>query len=193
MKVSKPVSEGYVERVRRALDSVDSVSVERFVALLLLADSRGSAVFVLGNGGSAATASHMATDLGVGSLRRGRGLRVFSLADNSAALTATGNDISYEEIFSQQLRLMCREGDVVIAISASGNSPNLLCAVKTASELGAHTVGLSGFNGGKLRRCVDLSVHVSTEEGDYGPVEDVHLVVNHWVTEEYRRRALTVI
>lgn len=181
----------YLQRLREALASIDPTRIERLVQLLAEVRRDDRRVFVVGNGGSATTASHMATDLGVGSHRFGCGVRTVSLVDNTGVLTATANDMSFEEVFAAQLRLLADKGDVLVAISASGNSPNVVRAVETARELSMHTVGLSGFDGGKLATSVDLSIHVATAQGDYGPVEDAHLAINHMVTEKLRQIGAT--
>ena len=166
-----------------ALESVDLDAVQSVVEALLKAREIGGTVFVAGNGGSAATASHMATDLMLGSQLRNPSLRVISIVDNQAVITATGNDLGFEEIFARQLRSLARDGDILISVSASGNSPDIIRAAVVAKELGMLNIGLTGFTGGKLRDLVDICVHVPTRVGAYGPVEDVHLAVNHMITE----------
>ncbi len=178
----------YVERVTAALRSIKTDEVSIFVEALNRARLRASTVFIIGNGGSAATASHMATDLGVGSQRFDAGLRAISLADNVGTLTATGNDIAFEETFAAQVKLLGNAEDLLVAISASGNSRNLVAAVEVAKLRGMTVVALTGFSGGRLAKLADISVHVETEDGDYGPAEDAHLVVNHMVTELMRIR-----
>ena len=108
--------------------------------------------------------------------------RVISLCDNNAIITAIGNDDGFEKIFSQQLEVLLQEKDVVVAISASGNSINLLNAFDVAKRKGATTVGLSAFDGGKLKEKADISVHVPTNKGEYGPAEDAHMVLDHMVS-----------
>ncbi len=169
-----------------ALNSVDLDAVESVVKALLDARGRGFTVFVAGNGGSAATASHMATDLMLGSGLVDPPLRVIALADNQAIITATGNDLDFDSIFSRQLMHLAKPRDVFIAVSASGNSPNVLACVKAAKELGVTTIAFTGFDGGQLATMVDLLVHVPTRQGAYGPVEDVHLMVNHMITEQLK-------
>jgi len=169
-----------------ALNSVDLDAVESVTKALLEARSRGSSVFVVGNGGSAATASHMATDLMLGSGLVNPPLRVIALTDNQAIITATGNDLSFDHIFSRQLRHLAKPEDLLIAVSASGNSPNVLACVEAAKELGLTTVAFTGFDGGRLATMVDLLVHVPTRQGAYGAVEDVHLMVNHMITEQLK-------
>jgi D-sedoheptulose 7-phosphate isomerase len=145
-------------------------------------------IYVIGNGGSASTSSHIVTDLGVGSLGKQNPIRAISLTDNSSVITATANDYSYAQIFERQIRLLCQEGDLVLAISASGNSVNLISAVKIAKELGCITVGMTGFDGGLLKKIVDISVHIQTAIGDYGPAEDLHMMFGHSITELIRQR-----
>jgi D-sedoheptulose 7-phosphate isomerase len=147
------------------------------------ARDRGSSVFILGNGGSAATAAHIAADLANAPRRAGqRPMRIFSLGENAACLTALGNDDGYEHVFAKQLDNYLAPNDVVIAISASGNSPNVLRAVELAKTRGAITVALAGFTGGTLLDLVDRAVLVSSPAGAYGPVEDVHLMLGHIFT-----------
>jgi len=187
--VSELVHSAYIGRVARALQTVSEEDVLKLVDLLADTLISGGYVFIVGNGGSATTASHMATDLGVGSQRVGVGVRAVSLSDNSGATTATGNDLSFEDIFATQIRLLGREGDVLIAISASGRSPNLIRASLEAKKQGMRVAALTGFSGGQLKEVADISIHVETDDGDYGPAEDAHLVVNHMVTELLRQRA----
>ena len=169
-----------------ALNSIDLDAVESVTRALLDARGRGSSVFVVGNGGSAATASHMATDLMLGSGLVDPPLRVIALTDNQAIVTATGNDLGFNHVFSRQLNHLARPQDLLIAVSASGNSPNVLACVEAAKELELTTVAFTGFDGGRLATMVDLLVHVPTRQGAYGPVEDVHLMVNHMITEQLK-------
>lgn len=177
--------EEHVSEVRRVLSDIVTADVERVVEVILQAHSRGSQIYVLGNGGSASTASHFACDLSkstiVDSRRR---LRVTSLTDNVALLTAWANDTSYDRVFAEQLANLVCPGDVVVAISAAGNSPNVIEAVQAASERGAVTVALVGFTGGALKWAVDVAVHVASH--DYGVVEDCHLVLEHAITASTR-------
>jgi D-sedoheptulose 7-phosphate isomerase len=143
-------------------------------------------LFVIGNGGSATTAAHMVTDLGVGSLRRNNPVRCISLVDNPGVLTATSNDLDFSSVFSQQIKLLGRQGDVLICFSASGNSVNLIHAVEAAKKLNIQTVGITGFDGGQLKNICDLSIHTPTKVGSYGVVEDIHSTVSHVLTELIR-------
>jgi len=179
-------TESYRQRVTDALDSLDPDCVVAASHRLVEARSKGGCVFVVGNGGSASTASHMATDLGVGSHKIGLGIRAICLNDSSSVLTATANDLGFERVFAEQLSLLASHGDVLIAISASGNSPDIIAAAQLAKTTGLTVIGLTGFDGGVLKNLSDISVHVQTRVGDYGPTEDVHLVVNHMLTEMIR-------
>ena len=184
------VAEGALEAYRAeciaALNCVDLDAVESVSNTLLEARDRGSHIFVVGNGGSAATASHMATDLMLGSGLVDPPLRVIALTDNQAIITATGNDVSFEQVFSRQLIHLAQRGDILIAVSASGNSPNVVACVDAAKKVALTTIAFTGFDGGRLAKMVDLLVHVPTRVGAYGPVEDVHLMVNHMITEHLK-------
>ena len=151
--------------------------------LLEAARLQGRTIFIVGNGGSAATASHFACDLALGPRSSGgKAYRAISLGDNNALITAAGNDLGYETVFSEQLKTLLAPDDLVLAISASGNSPNIIEAVEYANHIGAMTIGLTGFDGGRLRHIAAEHIHISTPKGDYGPVEDLHLVVNHLIS-----------
>ncbi|MDP9469693.1 MAG: SIS domain-containing protein [Chloroflexota bacterium] len=155
--------------------------------VLLDCRARGRTIFVLGNGGSAATASHLACDLGKGTRTEGVApFRVVALTDNVPLLTAWANDTSYERIFAEQLATLVQPGDVVVAISASGNSPNVLAAVETAREMGATSVALSGETGGRLATLADVTVRVPA--GRIELVEDAHLVIAHSLCVAVRER-----
>ena len=152
-------------------------------------------VFVIGNGGSATTASHMACDLAkniypAGAAPGVRRFRVLSLTDNVALITAIANDCGYDRVFAEQLSYYVRPGDLVIAVSASGNSPNVLEGLAAARAAGANTADLLGFGGGQARELADVTVVVDSR--DYGHVEDAHLVVNHLVTAWMRRVVVDV-
>lgn len=150
-------------------------------------------IFVFGNGGSAATASHVCEDLGKNSLRPGdlhddkrRRVRVLSLTDNVSWITALGNDLAYEEVFSQQLRQYASPGDLAIAISGSGNSPNIIAAVDWANQRGLKTFGMTGYNGGRLKQIQHDGIHVDL--ADMGMVESIHASILHWVVEDIHAR-----
>ena len=180
-------SKSYIDYLTSVLNSIALSDIEKFIEVLLEARERGSSIFFIGNGGSAATASHFANDIAIGTRTSEKPFRAISLCDNQAVITAIANDDGYEEIFSQQLQVLLKKQDVVIGISASGNSPNLLQAIDTSIKLGAITVGISAFDGGKMREMVDVSLHVPTEKGEYGPAEDAHMILNHLVSSYLMR------
>ncbi len=180
--VSKIATE-YFEYVGELLASIDLEELERVVEILRDARERGAGVYIVGNGGSAATASHFACDLAKGAAGPGvPAMRVVSLTDNVPLLTALANDYGYPDVFERQLANLLQPGDAVIAISASGNSPNLVRAVERARRLGATTVAILAFDGGVLRDAVDVALFVPSELGHYGPAEDVHLMLQHVIT-----------
>jgi D-sedoheptulose 7-phosphate isomerase len=160
---------------------LDRKQVINVLSQIELCAKNNKTIFIIGNGGSAATASHMATDL-MFSKNKTR-LKILSLSENNSIITATGNDIDFNSIFSRQLESLASEGDLLILISASGNSKNLIDAVICAKNMGMTTVGFLGFDGGKLLSLVDFSVYIKSEVGEYGPVEDMHLIVNHILKE----------
>lgn len=169
----------YINHLCAVLQRIDAKEIGRFITTLLAARESGATIFFIGNGGSAATASHFANDLAIGTNDYAKPFRVVSLTDNIAVLTAIGNDFGYEDIFSRQLKALGKRGDVVVAISASGNSPNLVKAFEAARVAGIKTVALTAFDGGKLRKMADEGVHVPTEPKEYGPAEDAHMVLDH--------------
>ncbi|MBI4551882.1 MAG: SIS domain-containing protein [Candidatus Latescibacteria bacterium] len=162
--------------------TVDPGQVQRLIDLLFEARANGRRVFIIGNGGSAATASHFCEDLGkctLTSLDDPLRFKVISLTDNLPYVTAWANDNGYETVFEQQLRNLAEPGDLVIGISASGNSPNVLRAIAYANEHGLTTIGLTGFDGGRLREMAHHPVHVPIH--DYGMAESVHMIIFHLI------------
>lgn len=171
----------YFEYLAQVISKIDTRSIAGFVDTLLDARQRGASVYFIGNGGSAATASHFANDLAVGTNSYDKPFRVISLTDNHAIITALANDFGYEEIFVRQLRVVGRPGDVVVGISASGNSPNLLRAFEYAKTAGIRTVAITSFDGGKMKAMADEGIHVPTEPKEYGPAEDAHMILDHLI------------
>ena len=156
--------------------------IKSFVNTLLDARERGATVFFIGNGGSAATASHFANDLGFGTESYAKPFRAVSLTDNQAVLTALANDFGYEEVFVRQLRVQGKPGDVLIGFSCSGNSPNLLRAFEYASQARIRTVAITAFDGGRMRQMADEGIHVPTQPKEYGPAEDAHMMLDHLIS-----------
>jgi len=170
----------YLQDLHETLDLIPIAEVEEFIEILKNARLKDHQVFVMGNGGSAATATHFAGDLGKNT--RVKGLphfRVISLADNITAITAFANDEGFENIFSRQLEGMIRENDVVIGISTSGNSKNVINAIALANAKGASTIGLTGYDGGQLAAMVDLHIHIPSNRIEQ--VVDIHMIVEHIV------------
>lgn len=174
-------AEAYINYLQSVLLRVDTSEIGHFIETLLDARNRGVTIFFIGNGGSAATASHFANDLAFGTNDYKHPFRVISLTDNVPVLTALGNDFGYEEIFVRQLQVLGNKGDVLVGISASGNSPNLLKAFDYALSAGIKTVAITAFDGGKMKDVADEGIHVPTEPREYGPAEDVHMVLDHLV------------
>jgi D-sedoheptulose 7-phosphate isomerase len=142
----------------------------------------------LGNGGSAATACHFANDLGVCASPEGKTpFRAISLASNMAYVTCLANDMGYDDIFSGQLRNFMQPGDVVVGISASGNSPNAVNALDYANKNKASSVAIVGFDGGLMKQKANYVIHVKSEKGEYGPVEDVHMVLDHLISTYFAK------
>jgi D-sedoheptulose 7-phosphate isomerase len=173
----------YAAYLSDLLAQLDCEAIEQVGQFFEDAREAGRTIFLIGNGGSASTASHFANDFGFGTRKAGgKAYRAISLTDNVAFISAAGNDVGYELVFVEQLKTLMNPGDVVVAISASGNSPNVIAAIEYANEHGALTVGFTGFDGGELRQIADVCVHIQTPKGDYGPVEDVHLVLDHLIS-----------
>jgi D-sedoheptulose 7-phosphate isomerase len=172
-------AEEYFKELQRVMVSLPKNGIDRIADTLLGAYDAGRTVFLCGNGGSAALASHFACDLGKGTAycNGGKRFRVLSLTDNLPTLTAWANDSSYEDVFSEQLRNFVQPHDVAFAISGSGNSKNVLNALHVAREAGAATVGISGFQGGAMKRLCDHCVIVPSN--DMQIIEDLHLAIAH--------------
>ncbi len=179
----------YVERIQQEVARVDQAEMQKMADLIYEAWDNGRFVYIFGNGGSGTTATHMSEDLGKSSLRESdlndeskKRLKVMSLTDNLGWIMAVGNDLSYDQIFVQQLMNYGGEDDVAIAISGSGNSPNVLKAIDWANRHGLKTFGLTGYSGGKLRALAQAGLHVPLD--DMGMVESIHLSLFHWVLND---------
>jgi D-sedoheptulose 7-phosphate isomerase len=179
--------DGYLDRLQAAIDALPR---DRLVALgdtLYRAYRNEKQVFTAGNGGSSSTASHMAADLAKNTISPNMPrFRIVSLSENAAIVTALANDLGYESVFSEQLTNLIRAGDVLIVVSASGNSPNILRAIRYAQGQSAEVVGLLGFDGGAAAGLVDLPIVVPSTE--YGIVEDVHLIISHMLVDFFKTR-----
>jgi D-sedoheptulose 7-phosphate isomerase len=174
----------YLDQLRAALDTLDLAKVEEAIAWFREARDAGRTIFVCGNGGSATTASHFATDILKGaSYGRERRFRILALTDSVPTLTAYANDVSYDCAFAEQLKNFARPGDLVMAISGSGESANVVCAVEYANSIGCRTLALTGRDGGRLAGLAQLSLHVP--EPHMGRIEDVHLVLCHMICYQF--------
>jgi D-sedoheptulose 7-phosphate isomerase len=177
--------ESYFDEVQKTVKKLNGKEIIKAIELILEAYRNEKNVYVLGNGGSASIASHLACDLGKGTLNRvydesEKRVRVISLTDNTSLITAYANDVGYDAIFLQQLRNLIEKDDVLIAISGSGNSKNVINAVKYAKKVGATVIGFAGFlTGGKLAELSDIKI--ISRSSHYGPIEDTHMMVGHLI------------
>lgn len=177
----------YLDGLKKSIDLLQLGQIVELLRYIESAYNKNQQIWVIGNGGSAATASHLACDLSKNILKYAHPnqprCRVMSLTDNIAWISALANDISYESVFSEQLKNVVQADDLVIVISGSGNSPNILEAVRTAKQLKAKTVGILGFDGGKVGDMLDGYVVVDSQ--NYGYIEDIHLSFVHVITEYF--------
>ena len=179
----------YFARMQSELERVDRGSLERWADLMYSAWDGGHCVYAIGNGGSGTTATHISQDFGKSSLRESdlhdeskKRLKVLSLTDNAGWIMAIGNDLAYDQIFVQQLMNFGQPGDVLIAISGSGNSANVLNAVSWANHHDMKTFGLTGYNGGRLKDMQQDGLHIAID--DMGMVESIHMIALHWVLND---------
>ena len=183
----------YLDRLNAEVSRLCQPDIQKMAGLIYQAWQNDKFVYIIGNGGSGTTASHMAEDLGKSTLRpedlkdeSKKRLKVLSLTDNAGWLLAVGNDVGYDQIFVQQLMNYGRPGDLLLAISGSGNSPNILASVEWANRHGLITFGLTGYRGGKLKAMQQHGIHVELD--DMGMVESIHLCVFHWVLNDVYAR-----
>src|SRR5262245_48149563 len=183
----------FLDRVGQELQKIDPAEVKALADAIYSCYQKGRFVFIIGNGGSGSNASHLCEDLGKGSLRREdfdddrkKRLKVLSLTDNTPYILAWGNDEGFDRVFVEQLKNLAGPGDLLIAISGSGNSPNVLRAVEWANRNGLVTFGCTGFGGGRLRQIAQKGLHVPLD--DMGIVESIHLTAFHWVVDDMHRR-----
>jgi len=183
----------FLDRVRTEIGRIDAAEVQKLADLIHERYAKGRFVFLIGNGGSGSNASHFCEDLGKGTLTRQffdddtkKRLKVLSLTDNTPYILAWGNDEGFDRVFVEQLKNLASPGDLLVAISGSGNSPNILRAVEWANKHDLTTFGCTGFSGGKLRGLAQYSLHVPLD--DMGIVESIHLTAFHWVVDDLHRR-----
>jgi D-sedoheptulose 7-phosphate isomerase len=190
MNKSSAYSNEYLKYLTNLISKLDREAIGKFADLLLQSRESGSTTFFLGNGGSASTATHFVNDVSLGSRQFKKPFRAISLCDNQAVITAIANDDGYENIFLQQLQTLAKPGDTIVCISASGNSKNLICAIEYAKKHDIFVVGMTAFDGGYLKENCDLNIHVPTKVGEYGPAEDLHMVVCGLVGSYFRAKFL---
>lgn len=183
----------FMDRMAREMGRVDPAEIHKLSDLVFERYEAGRFVFIIGNGGSGSNASHFCEDLGKGTLKREdftndakKRLKILSLTDNTPYILAWGNDEGFDRVFVEQLKNLAEPGDLLIAISGSGNSPNILKAVEWANRKGVTTIGCTGFSGGKLKSLANHNLHVPLD--DMGIVETVHLAAFHWVVDDCHRR-----
>ena len=182
--------QSYISTLQLTMDQLPRQSVADVIAVLQEARLKGSQVFILGNGGSASTASHFACDLAKNTRQEGfPHFRVIGLTDNMAMFSALANDEGYENVFSEQLASLVRSEDIVIAISASGNSQNVIRAVEVARKHCATVVGFTGFDGGALRQLANFNIHVNSNIIEH--VEDIHLMLEHLIVKSIKDQIRT--
>ena len=187
----------YVRELKEVLDQLPLDGLQSICDILYKAYQDDQTVFIFGNGGSAALASHMACDLGKGThsphpdphrMKGVKRLKVFAVTDNVPMITAWANDASYEDVFAEQIEIFIEPGDVAFGVSGSGNSPNVVKALKVARDKGAVTVGLTGFQGGKMKSLLDYGIVVPSNLMQQ--IEDVHLILAHLIFLNLRERVL---
>src|SRR6266480_3375108 len=186
-------AKAFMERSAAELLRIDPAQMQKLADLIDQRYHEGKFVFIIGNGGSGSNASHLCEDLGKCTLRREdfdndhkKRLRVLSLTDNTPYILAWGNDEGFERVFVEQLKNLASTGDLLIAISGSGNSANVLRAVEWANNHGMKTFGCTGFSGGKLKKLAQQNLHVPLD--DMGMVESIHLAAFHWVVDDLYKR-----
>ncbi|MGE5644853.1 MAG: SIS domain-containing protein [Acidobacteriota bacterium] len=173
-------SEQYLARLRATLDGLDLARVEQAIEWFREARDAGRGIFVCGNGGSAATASHLATDILKGaSYNREKRFRIIALTDSLPTISAYANDVCYDCVFVEQLKNFAQPGDLVMGISGSGNSMNVVRAIEYGNSIGCRTLALTGRDGGKLAPLASLNIHVP--EPHMGRIEDAHMIVCHMI------------
>ena len=180
--------EDYRQRSQAAIDAIDVAKVALWTEEIFQAWRSDRQLLVFGNGGSAATASHLAEDLATYAIpfEEPKRLRVMSLNDSAPTLTALGNDVGFDKVFSEQVQQWARPDDLVLTMSGSGNSPNLVAAIERAKSIGCRTAEMTGFSGGVLRGLVQYPLHVEIHEMQ--PAQDAHMIMTHMIIDGFRNR-----
>ena len=184
-------SKSYIDYLSQVLNKINKKSISDLEKLLEKTRRHNNTIFIAGNGGAASTAITMANDLGFDILKKTKIKKTFkiqSLNDNPSVITAIANDTGYENTFVNQLKIHFKKGDILIVLSASGNSLNLIKACNWVKKKNGKTVGILGFDGGKLLKICNLNIHIKTQKNEYGPVEDAQLVINHILAHWFQKK-----
>ena len=182
-------AESYFQNLIDTFKKLDKESILKLEREFLETRKKNATLYVFGNGGGAATAMTMANDLGFDVLKKTnkKTFKIISLNDNSSVITAIANDTGYDNIFLNQLKIHFKKNDKILIFSASGNSKNLVDAANWVKKKGGKVISILGFDGGKLKKISNLSVHIKSEKGDYGPVEDIQLIINHILAHWFQK------
>ena len=172
----------YFSYLGELLGTLDGQVVEEIINTFLRAAENDKVIYFIGNGGSAVTATHFASDMAINTISEGKKpIRALSLADNQALLTCVGNDDGFDMIFVRQLEMLMKPGDVVVGLSVSGNSPNIVKAMEYAKVNGGTLIACTGFDGGKIGKLANIHFHIPTPNGEYGPAEDIFQMLDHLI------------
>jgi D-sedoheptulose 7-phosphate isomerase len=184
-------SENYFQYLNKVFSKIDKRNLDNLTRLIDLIRKKKRTLFVIGNGGGASTSTTVANDLGFDLQKKTKTknpLIVHSLTDNNSLLTAISNDTGFENVFIGQLNIYFKKGDCLLIFSASGNSKNLIKAANFVKKRNSKVIGILGFDGGKLKNLCDICIHIPTEKGEYGPVEDIQLMLNHMLAHWYQAK-----
>lgn len=193
MKKSIKFFNNYKKNLISLINNIDEQLLYKISLELDKIESKKGRIFVIGNGGSASTSSHITNDFAIGlKIKANKTFDIESLSDNSTVCTTIANDLGYENIFYKQIENKITSNDMIIAISCSGNSLNILKAVKYSKKIGAKIIGLTGFDGGELKSICDLNYHVNTQKGEYGLVEDLHMIFDHILYSYYINKSSNI-
>ncbi len=187
----KEFSKNYFKRLEEIFNQIKNNDLEDFEKIINNARIKGNTIFVFGNGGSASTATTMANDLGFDILKKTstkKTFKFFCLNDNTSVLTAIGNDVGYENIFINQLKIHFKKGDIALILSASGNSKNLINAAKWIKNKKGKVLSIVGFDGGKLKKISNNCIYFKCYKNEYGPIEDIHLIINHILAHWFQNK-----
>lgn len=184
-------SREYITYLSGILNEIDVQIIDDIIDVFINARNKGKKIFFAGNGGSAATSSHFSEDMSMGTFVNGKKpFKSISLTDNIAYITALGNDEGYKNIFVGQLKILFDDDDVIVGISASGNSLNVIKAIEYANKHKGVSIGLVGFDGGRMKDICKYCIHIKTMNGEYGPVEDIHMIICHLISTYLKFRLI---